>query len=273
MSQICHAAGLTGSLVAITIDPRLNPRAVSLALLLAGGAAALAVWPGGERTPAPVSVPMPPPQPVAAPPSPLPAAPSLTPADVAEVRVHGTLGNAAIVSIGSAAQQRIIAGRQILPGITLESTAPGHVIVARGGTRLRIPLLSFDGTPPPATDVAADGEAPAPTKATAEIPTLSRAAYGGDNARRQTLAFQLGLVREAAGEVTRGFRVRKIADMAFFRRAGLRDGDIVTAINGAGLHSEEKIIELADELAQSKRVTISYLRGDAPHEAEVDFTN
>lgn len=269
MSQICHAAGLTGRVVAITIHSRLNPGAVSLALLLAAAASAAAVW---TLRPEPAPPAPPPPiisQPLAAPAP--PPAPALTPADVSQVRVYGTLGNAAIVSVGSEAQQRVSIGRQLLPGIVLESTAPGHIILARGDTRLKVPLLTFDGTAPAATLVTADTKAKAGPAAKA--PTLSRAAFSGDNRRRQTLAFQLGLVREQQGEVTVGFRVRKASTMPFFARAGLRDGDIVTTINGGGLHDEEKVIELADELAQSKRVVIGYMRGGEPQETVVDFTD
>ncbi len=258
--------------MAITIGNRLNPGAIRLALLFAAGASAVAVfalWP--ETAPPP---PAPPPMPAAvqAPPPPTPpSAPTLTPADVAQVRVYGTLGNAAIVSMGSDAQQRVSIGRQLLPGIVLESTAPGHIIVARGDTRLKVPLLTFDGTAPAATLVTADTKAkPGPV---VKAPTLSRAAFGGDNRRRQTLAFQLGLVREKQGEVTLGFRVRKASAMPFFARAGLKDGDIVSTINGGGLHDEEKVMELADELAQSKRVVIGYMRDGQAREAVVDFTD
>jgi len=272
LSQICHAPGLTGVPVAITIGNRLNPGAVRLTLLFAAGAGAVAIlafWP--ETAPPPSA---PPPMPVVAqtpPPTTPPPAPTLTPADVAEVRVYGTLGSAAIVSVGSEAQQRVSIGRQLLPGIVLESTAPGHVIVARGGTRLKLPLLTFDGTAPAAIAVAADTKMA--SGSTAEAPTQSRAAFGGDNRRRQTLAFQLGLVREQQGEKMLGFRVRKVSTMPFFARAGLRDGDIVSTINGGGLHDEEKVMELADELAQSKRVVIGYMRDGQPREATVDFTD
>jgi len=258
--------------VAITIGNRLNPGIVRLALLFAAGASAAAIfafWP--ETAPPP---PAPPPMPAVlqapAPPAP-PPAPTLTPADVAQVRVYGTLGDAAIVSIGSDAQQRVSIGRQLLPGITLESTAPGHIILARGDTRLKVPLLTFDGTAPAATLVNAETKAkPGPA---AKAPILSRAAFSGDNRRRQTLAFQLGLVREQQGEAMLGFRVRKVSTMPFFARAGLKDGDIVSTINGGGLHDEEKVMELADELAQSKRVVIGYMRNGQTHEAVVDFTD
>lgn len=270
LSQICHAPGLTGFPVAITIGNRLNPGTVRLALLFAAGASAVAIlafWP--ETAPPP---PAPPPMPaVVQAPSPPPPAPTLTPADVAQVRVYGTLGNAAIVSVGSDAQQRVSIGRQLLPGIVLESAAPGHIIVARGGTRLKVPLLTFDGTAPAATLVTADPKTKPGTAAKA--PTLSRAAFSGDNRRRQTLAFQLGLVREAQGEAMLGFRVRKVSTMPFFARAGLKDGDIVSTINGGGLHDEEKVMELADELAQSKRVVIGYMRDGQAREAVVDFTD
>lgn len=272
LSQICHAPGLTGFPVAITIGNRLNPGTIRLALLFAAGAGAaviLAFWP--ETAPPP---PAPPPLPpvVQAPPPPAPPpVPTLTPADVAQVRVYGTLGNAAIVSIGSEAQQRVSIGRQLLPGIVLESTAPGHIIVARGDTRLKVPLLTFDGTAPAATLVTTDTKAKAGP--VAKAPTLSRAAFSGDNRRRQTLAFQLGLVREQHGETMLGFRVRKISTMPFFARAGLKDGDIVSTINGGGLHDEEKVMELADELAQSKRVVIGYMRDGEAREAVVDFTD
>ncbi len=273
MSQICHTPGLTGVFVAITFDTRLNPRAITLSLLLAAGASAFALWSFWPDAAPPTSPPAIPQTVEVAPPVQLapPPEPTLTPADVAEVHVYGTLGNAAIVSVGGKAQQRVAAGRQLLPGITLESTAPNHIIVARGETRLKVPLVTFDGTAPAATVV--NDEAKAAVQTAAPAPTQSRAAYAGENTRRQTRAFQLGLVREQQGETLLGFRVRKISTMPFFAQAGLKDGDIVSTINGSGLHGEEKVMELADELAQSKRVVIGYTRDGQSHEAIVTFSD
>lgn len=201
-------------------------------------------------------------------PQPLPPVPSLTPADVAEVRVYGTLGNAAIVSVGGKAQQRVAVGRQLLPGITIESTAPGHIIVTRGGARLKLPLLTFDGTAPAAQAVTGPEASALPKPSASAVPTLSRGPYTGEaNMRKQTIAFQLGLVRRADAP---GFTVRRLSTMPLLARAGLRDGDTIVAVND-GHFTMERLLELAYDVGHSTHMRISFERDGTLHTAAINL--
>jgi general secretion pathway protein C len=202
-----------------------------------------------------------------------PAAPALTPADISGVSIQGVLGGHAAIIADGGVQRRVAIGQPVRPGMTLAAVGRDHVIVARGGEALHVPLARFGApaavTVVPETSVVSEkDEVAEPSRAE---PVLSRADYAGAMRKRQLIAFQLGLDPVQSGETTIGFRITNVESMPLFKAAGLADGDIVTAIDGNGLNDEEKIIELPDELAQAKRIRIDWQRGDGRRSSIVRF--
>ena len=66
-----------------------------------------------------------------------------------------------------------------------------------------------------------------------------------------------------------GWRLDSLAGLPALARAGLKPGDVLLSANGAELISEEKIMELPQELAANGRLQIVYRRGNAQREAVV----
>ena len=66
-----------------------------------------------------------------------------------------------------------------------------------------------------------------------------------------------------------GWRVDSLAGLPALARAGLKPGDVLLSANGAELISEEKVMELPQELAANGRLQIVYRRGNAQREAVV----
>lgn len=283
MSSFCHFEQVsTAAVTSATLYPartgaRLPRAALIAAVVVIAGSAA---WLVNGQAKAPVTAPPAVPlaasiarqaQPVAA------APPGLVPSDVEGIILHGTLVTAsmaaAIVSDGAAGQRRIVAGQDIRPGIRLAAVAADHIVAARGPARLQIPLARFGGTmtPTPIADVVTGSATPVPGN-TAGDP-LSRADFDGAAARRQTMAFQLGLARVVVDGSAIGHRIVRANDMGLFAAAGLRDGDIVTSIDGNPFHREENVVELSNQLAQAKHVRITYLRAGVPAVAKVEMVD
>lgn len=196
-----------------------------------------------------------------------PAAPALTPADVGGVSIQGVLGGRAAIIADGGVQRRVAIGQPVRPGMTLAAVGHDHILVARGGEALRVPLARF-GAPAAVTIVPQRETSAEPIRTDT---ALSRADYAGAMRKRQLIAFQLGLDPVQSGDTTIGFRITNVESMPLFKAAGLANGDVVTAIDGNGLNDEEKIIELPDELAQAKRIRIDWQRGDGQRSSTVRF--
>jgi type II secretory pathway component PulC len=66
-----------------------------------------------------------------------------------------------------------------------------------------------------------------------------------------------------------GWRLSSLAGLPALARAGLKPGDVLLSANGAELISEEKVMELPQELAANGRLQVAYRRGNAQREAVV----
>lgn len=225
---------------------------------LIAGAAALAAFllylllpgsvePGGElageapRSSVPAFHPPVSPTPTAPSPPP-PAAPA---ASLSGLVLRGVLGGgAAIIGFPDGNQRSVPVGREFLPGVTLKEVALRHVILVTISGESR---LEFNK---PVSEIAPAAGA----VATAKAPEAER--HG-----RETLEFRTGLMPfEEEGRI-RGFAIRPGASLPIFQRAGLRPGDVIVSVNGQAFRSEEKVLELAGELASAKAIEIDFVRG------------
>jgi type II secretion system protein C len=202
--------------------------------VLALAAALLLMRPETPPAPAP-----PPPLPQAAAPSQMAEAapPAAMPAPSTEgLKLHGLLGAGAVIALPDGRQRWVRVGGDVLPGLRLEEVRQNLAVLASSGGRFE---LSFEGvaTRPPPTATA--GAAPPP------------AAAGAERLREDHLRYRLGFEpRRADGRIT-GFAIRRQADLPMLRRAGLQPGDVLVSVNGQSFDSEEKVQELASEIAGS----------------------
>lgn len=212
------------------------------ALAIGGGLALSAglVWilrGGDEPPPAP-----PTPAPAVAAPVPPPAAAITAPVDLALAGLRaGPDGGMAIVVAGGK-QYLLRPGRSLPGGIRLLRVEPGRAILAGPAGEL---VLAFGDAGP----ANAAGQAAPP---------------GGD-----PTPWRLALRPvKASGRVT-GWRLDSLSGLPALARAGLRPGDVLLSANGTDLISEEKIMELPQELAANGRLLLAYRRGAARREAVV----
>ncbi len=214
------------------------------ALAIGGGLALSAglVWVlrgGGDEAP-PALLPPPPPPVIASPPPPVAAAVS-APSDLALAGLRaGPDGGMAIVVAGGK-QYLLRPGRALPGGIKLLRVEPGRAILAGPSGEM---ILAFaDAAPAMAGLVTPPGGDPTPWR------------------------LALSPLREQGRLV--GWRLNSLAGLPALARAGLKPGDVLLSANGAELISEEKVMELPQELAANGRLQIVYRRGNAQRDAVV----
>lgn len=176
-------------------------------------------------------------------PEPLPAAVARTPprhglpASIEGLRLHGVLTDGAVIAGPEGGQRLVVVGREVAPGLILREVGLHRIVLAwsDGTAELGFEHGSTEGSAdaPPA---AASGERP-------------EAAV--DVRRDEILRYRLGFAPRRNRGRTTGFTIRQEADLPALRRAGLRAGDVLVAVNGQSFDSEERVEALPSEIAGS----------------------
>lgn len=244
-------AGLAGRL------DRLAPRERRLLAVGAAAIAAFAVYlllPGADGEEAAEAPPV---ELAEAPPSaatlsyeapPAPVAIPEPAASPAGLVLHGVLGGgpgggAAIVSDGGGVQRTVRVSRPVVAGLTLKEVGIAHMLLTGAGGDFR---LEFNkAARPAATSIAVQDQAAAPPA----------------DRRRETLQYRMGLEPRSSNGRVMGYAVKPGADMPLLVRAGLQPGDVIVKVNGDAMRSDEKVLELAEELGSAYTAEIEYLRG------------
>lgn len=154
------------------------------------------------------------------------------------VRVGGVGGGSAIIGASDGPQASYGIGDEVQPGVALAEVGSDHVILLRGGQRLK---LDFAATTSPA--------APQPAAAP------SSAARAADPAR---LMAEAGLRPRVANGVIDGFTIG--ANSALARDFGLRTGDVLLAVNGTALDSPGQMAALRAQLSAASTAEIRFER-------------
>lgn len=206
------------------------------ALAIGGGLVLSAglVWVlrGGEPEPAPA--PPPAPAPITTAPPPPPAAAGAAPGDLklAGLRVGPDGGMAIVVAAGR--QHLLRPGRALPGGVKLVRVEPGRAVLAGPAGEM---VLAFADAAP-----VASGPATPP---------------GGD-----PTPWRLALSPVKRNGQLSGWRLDRVTDLPMLARAGLRPGDVLLAADGTELISEEKIMELPQELAANGQISLLVRRGN-----------
>jgi len=230
--------------------------------LAVGGGLALCfvlVWwwrgPVGETVPAArpeISTPVPAPLPVAA----------VNAVDASGLVLRGVMlrggGSSAIIERADGRQQLVRRGGMVMPGVRLLKVVPGGVELGLGALGAGRLVLRLD----------AEGAAP----------VAAKGADRGDvvRARPQELAasvsaWRLALVAKNEGGRITGWVVRDVSQVPVLRLAGLVPGDVLLAVNEQPLFSEEKVMELPDEVAGAYAVVLDYSRDGRAARARIDL--
>jgi general secretion pathway protein C len=159
------------------------------------------------------------------------------PVDVSELELRGVIwraeGAAAVIGLADGGQRLVRVGGQVAPGVRLARVEAGRAVLAAGGDEV---VLVLD-----------------PGLATA--PVAGRGPAGVTDWR-----LALRAVREE-GRI-KGWAVREVAEVPLLARAGLVAGDVLLAVNGVELFSEEKLMEMPALAAGAQVVELEFRRGD-----------
>ena len=219
-------------------------------------AAAVAPPPAPPPASFALSTPPPPPPPAAI------AAPGTGAAMVLRgVMGGGPSGGAAIFAMPDGSQRLVRIGREIQPGMTLTGIGISHATLSSGGGALRMELNK-----PGAVPVAQAAPTPAPTPA-----AVPAAPASAPDRQRETLQYRTGLTPVKAGGRTTGFAIKPGASLPMLERAGLRPGDVLLAVNGQPFDREEKVVELAGEIAGSYTAEFEYERAGKRMKSAVEI--
>lgn len=165
------------------------------------------------------------------------------------LRSDGAGGGSAIIGLADGRQVSVGVGEEVEPGLVLRAVGPDHVTLARGPSVSR---LIFSDAPVGAAPVPPPPPGPqtvTPVPEPAVSPTPDPAA----------VLAQAGLRPRMRGMRMDGFTVS--GDAPAIRAAGLRPGDVITAVNGQALDSPERIAGLRTELANATGAEIRFERG------------
>nr|WP_310523893.1 type II secretion system protein N [Polymorphobacter sp.] len=164
-------------------------------------------------------------------------------------------GAAAIIEQGG--RQRLVrVGSEVMPGVRVERIGGHSVTLVAGSARQELAFADA----PAAGDAAGVADLAAVSTATASAPLAGLAASVAD--------YRIGLkARKADGRII-GFELVDAARLPLFRKAELRAGDVILSVNGNALQSEEKIIDLPNEVAGAYSAEIIYLR-DGKQQASI----
>lgn len=192
------------------------------------------------------------------------------------LRLYGLRGGGrpeqgtAIISANNGPQIAFRVGESPAPGLVLREVFADHVILDRGGARLKLGFpprntASALAAAPQAGNAFGAGpvqgaRAPAVPVAEANPAPPSGTAVEANFARFLTEA---SLIPRRVGNAVTGYRIETAGAAPEVAKIGLQAGDILTELNGAPLSSAEPIEELPGILAQGGEITLRFERGGA----------
>lgn len=156
-------------------------------------------------------------------------------------------GGSAILAGPDGVQTSVSVGQEIMPGVTLKSVAFDHVTITRGGGDEDL-FLDQSGTVDPVAPPAPGG-----------APLLGAPAAGG--VRLSQVQADIGFIARVDNGRVSGLVVRSQGSGAAFRAAGLRDGDVVTAIGGRAVSGRGDIERLAAQFGNGGTLSLTVERG------------
>ena len=167
-------------------------------------------------------------------------------------------GGSAILAGADGVQKSFAVGEEVAPGVKLKAVAFDHVSLDRGGTSEDL-FLDQSGTAPatPAPDAAGQAApvAPPPPGAAPSVAAVNGSSVG-------QLRSDVGVIpRIDSGRVS-GLVVRPQGSGAAFRRAGLREGDVITAIGGRPVTGPGDLDRLGTDFAKGGTLSVTVERGN-----------
>lgn len=177
--------------------------------------------------------------------APPPARASATPADVSLSGLRAGPDGGMVIVVSGGRQYLLRPGRSLPGGLRLVRVEPTRAVLA-GPSGEMILAFTREAAAPSATPSAA-----------ARVP-------GGDPT--PWLA-ALSPIRDANG--ISGWRLGDVSALPALAKAGLKSGDVLIAVDDNPLISEEKIMELPQEIAANGVIQLRYRRGSQEREVAI----
>jgi general secretion pathway protein C len=163
-------------------------------------------------------------------------------------------GGSAIIAGPDGVQQSFAVGDEISPGVKLKAVAFDHVTIDRGGADEDL-FIDQSGAVAPVAPPPPSGTASSLLPA---VPALPNAKAMSPAQIRSDIGF---IPRIDAGRVS-GLAVRPLGSGAAFRQAGLREGDVITAINGRAVTGQGDMEQFGAQIGRGGSIPVTVERGN-----------
>lgn len=175
----------------------------------------------------------------------------------------------ALIALQGGEEKSLAIGDDVTRGVTLQAVFPDRVVLSRAG---RLETLRLERNAPgspsqasPAPVAAADDSAIASSQQLAQVrdEVLRDPAKASEYIRVQPAN---------VGGQLKGYRVYPGRDRSAFSTAGLRPGDLVTAVNGVQLDDPAKALQLLGDLGQAGQVNLVVERGGQTQNISINLS-
>jgi general secretion pathway protein C len=168
------------------------------------------------------------------------------------IRVDEATGRGSAILAGpDNVQKSIGVGEEIQPGVRLKAVAFDHITIDRVGTSEDLFLVQSDAPAAAAAGVSPGSALPAP----------GASPIGTQPVRANQIRNEIGFIPRIDGGRISGLVVRPQGTGTLFRTAGLREGDVVTAIGGRPVSGPQDIDRVTAEFTTGGNIPITVERG------------
>lgn len=170
-------------------------------------------------------------------------------------------GGSAIIAGPDGVQQSFAVGDEISPGVKLKAVAFDHVTIDRGGAAEDL-FLDQSGAVEPVAPPPPSGATPSLLPNPPNLPGLPNAPGPKAGLTPAQLRADIGFIPRVDGGKISGLVVRPQGSGAAFRQAGLREGDVITAINGRAVTGQGDIEQLGTQIGKGGTIPVTVERGN-----------
>ena len=188
----------------------------------------------------------------------------------------------ALISAQGGEEKPYAIGDDVARGVTLQAIFPDRVILARGGRleTLRLDKDRAGGLPGFGSPVQNQPQNEDDDSNAEPEEQSSNGARSLAQIRQKLLAdpskaadyIRVQPVPSTAGGGLGGYRIYPGRDRSIFTAAGLKPGDVVTAVNGVQLNDPGRSLQLLSDLSQSSQVVVTVDRGGQPQNFNLSLT-
>jgi general secretion pathway protein C len=179
----------------------------------------------------------------------------------------GGTGYAVIENADSGLQQLFAVGDAVFDGPKLVAVDARTATIVRGGRRVVLEITESDVQTSAASEApAAEGAAGSSIRQVGDNRYLvDRGEVDHSIENLSTVVTQMRAVPYLKDGKSIGFRVFNIRAGSLFERMGLKNGDVIQAVNGTTLDDPTRALALLDEVQTADEISVDLLRDDHPN--------